>query len=82
MSNEFMDALGKVSHLDAPRDRWEFRKDTTGDWRWTRTAPNGETVGAAHEGYRNLADCEANARRHGWNGVTGKISAAESESSA
>jgi uncharacterized protein YegP (UPF0339 family) len=49
-------------------DRWEFYKDSSGDWRWRRIAPNGRTVGASTEGYRNKSDCEDNARRNGWAG--------------
>lgn len=58
---------------DGHNDRWSFEKDSAGEWRWSRTGRNGETVGAAHEGYKNLADCESNARRHGWNGIAGKV---------
>ncbi|HCW76200.1 MAG TPA: hypothetical protein DHU63_06640 [Candidatus Marinimicrobia bacterium] len=47
-------------------DKWEFYKDNQGQWRWRRTAPNGNIVGAATEGYVNKADCEGNARRNGW----------------
>jgi Outer membrane protein and related peptidoglycan-associated (lipo)proteins len=49
-------------------DKWEFYKDHENKWRWRRTAPNGNIVGAATEGYVNKADCEGNARRNGWNG--------------
>lgn len=49
-------------------DKWEIYKDPQGQWRWRRTAPNGNIVGAATQGYVNRADCEANARRNGWNG--------------
>jgi len=47
-------------------DKWEFYKDTQDQWRWRRTASNGNIVGAATEGYVNKADCEGNARRNGW----------------
>jgi outer membrane protein OmpA-like peptidoglycan-associated protein/uncharacterized protein YegP (UPF0339 family) len=50
-------------------DKWEFYKDTQDKWRWRRTAPNGNIVGATTEGYVNKADCEGNARRNGWDGV-------------
>ena len=46
-------------------DRWEFYKDSAGEWRWTRIARSGEVVGASHEGYVNKSDCIANARRPG-----------------
>lgn len=60
-------------YKDGINDRWKFERDSKREWRWSRTARNGETVGAAHEGYKNLGDCEDNARRHGWNGVTDKL---------
>ena len=47
-------------------DKWEFYKDHENKWRWRRTAPNGNIVGATTEGYVNKADCEGNARRNGW----------------
>lgn len=49
-------------------DKWEFYKDAENQWRWRRTAPNGNFVGASTEGYANKADCEGNARRNGWKG--------------
>jgi outer membrane protein OmpA-like peptidoglycan-associated protein/uncharacterized protein YegP (UPF0339 family) len=49
-------------------DKWEFYKDHENRWRWRRTAPNGNIVGATTEGYVNKADCEGNARRNGWDG--------------
>lgn len=49
-------------------DKWEFYTDSRGDWRWRRVASNGREVGASTEGYRNRADCVANARRHGYTG--------------
>jgi outer membrane protein OmpA-like peptidoglycan-associated protein/uncharacterized protein YegP (UPF0339 family) len=49
-------------------DKWEFYKDAENKWRWRRTAPNGNIVGATTEGYVNKADCEGNARRNGWDG--------------
>lgn len=48
-------------------DKWEFYKDSQGQWRWRRVAPNGEIVGNS-EGYNNKSDCEDNARRSGWSG--------------
>lgn len=48
-------------------DKWEFYKDPKNEWRWRRTAPNGNIVGASTEGYANKAHCEENARRNGWN---------------
>jgi len=49
-------------------DKWEFYQDPKGDWRWRRIAPNGRIVGNSGEGYRNRADCVANARRNGYTG--------------
>lgn len=51
-------------------DKWYFHQESNGDWRWTRKSPNGNTVGASTEGYRHRSDCEANARRNGWNGLS------------
>lgn len=49
-------------------DKWEIYQDGRGEWRWRRIAPNGREVGASTEGYRNRADCVANARRNGYTG--------------
>lgn len=49
-------------------DSWEFYKDSKSEWRWQRKSANGKIVGSSSEGYKNKADCEANARRHGWTG--------------
>lgn len=37
----------------APSDKWEFYKDPKGEWRWRRTASNGNIVGASTQGYVN-----------------------------
>lgn len=57
---------GEITMLT--NDKWEFYKDSSDEWRWRRTASNGKIVGASTEGYKNRSDCEANARRNGWNG--------------
>lgn len=49
--------------------RWDFYVDEAGEWRWRRFAANGEQVGASTEGYKNRADCEANAKREAANDV-------------
>lgn len=49
-------------------DKWEIYQDGQGQWRWRRTASNGRIVGASTQGYANRSDCEANAKRNGWNG--------------
>ena len=49
-------------------DKWEFYQDKKEEWRWRRTATNGEIVGAATEGYRAKASCLANARRNCYTG--------------
>ena len=41
----------------------EVYKDKKGEFRWRRTASNGEIVGASSEGYVAKKDCEANANR-------------------
>ncbi|AWN41235.1 YegP family protein [Methylobacterium durans] len=45
-------------------DTWEIYQ-SGGQWRWRRTARNGEPVGASTEAYVNKSDCIANARRNG-----------------
>ena len=47
-------------------DQWKFYKDKKGEYRWRRTASNGEIVGSSHEGYKNRKDCIANAERAGY----------------
>jgi uncharacterized protein YegP (UPF0339 family) len=49
-------------------DKWEIYQDSAKKWRWRRTAPNGNIVGASTEGYSNRADCVANAKRNGYTG--------------
>lgn len=49
-------------------DTWEIYQDKADEWRWRRTASNGNIVGASCEGYANKSDCEANAKRHCWGG--------------
>ena len=49
-------------------DKWEFYKDSTGEWRWRRIAANGRIVRASSQGYKNKSDCIANARRNGYKG--------------
>ena len=41
----------------------DIYKDKRGEFRWRRTASNGEIVGASSEGYKAKKDCEANANR-------------------
>lgn len=50
--------------VDRGGDRWEVY-NTSGGWRWRRTASNGRVVGASTESYVNRSDCENNARRNG-----------------
>jgi uncharacterized protein YegP (UPF0339 family) len=48
-------------------DKCEIYKDSKGEWRWRKTAANGKIVGSSAEGYKNQADCVANAKRNGCN---------------
>ena len=41
----------------------DIYKDKRGEFRWRRTASNGEIVGASSESYKAKKDCEANAMR-------------------
>lgn len=45
------------------KDKFEVYQDKRGEWRWRRKATNGNIVGAACEGYKARADCEANMNR-------------------
>jgi len=49
-------------------DKWTIYQDTKGEWRWTRTASNGEIVGASTEGYTSRQNCVLNAQRNGYTG--------------
>ena len=44
-------------------DDLSYYTDENGEWRWKRTAPNNEEVGASTEGYKNYGDCVENAVR-------------------
>lgn len=46
-------------------DKWVFR----GEWRWRRTAPNGNIVGASTQGYVNRSDAVVNAQRNRYRGT-------------
>jgi len=54
--------------MSGENDKWEFYKDTRNEWRWRRTAPNGQIVGASTEGYSSREACVDNAKRHGYRG--------------
>lgn len=54
--------------MKGQNDKWEFYQDSRNDWRWRRTASNGQIVGASSQGYSNKPDCIANARRNGYQG--------------
>ena len=41
----------------------EYYEDKKGEWRWRKTASNGEIIGASSEGYVNKKDCQSNANR-------------------
>ena len=45
------------------KDAFDIYQDKRGEWRWRRTASNGNVVGASCEGYKSRADCEANMNR-------------------
>lgn len=49
-------------------DKWEFYEDKKGEWRWRRTARNGNNVGASTEGYTSKSSALANAQRNGYTG--------------
>ncbi len=47
------------------KDKWDIYQDKKGEYRWRRTAVNGEVTGASSEGYNKKADCKSNAERNG-----------------
>ncbi|MEM7497191.1 MAG: DUF1508 domain-containing protein [Pseudomonadota bacterium] len=49
--------------MSGEKDSFEVYQDKRGEWRWRRKATNGQVVGAACEGYKSKADCEANMGR-------------------
>ena len=58
--------MPKFPYKGPKGDKWEIYKDAAKEWRWRRfDSKNNEQVGAAHEGYKNKADCIKNARRAG-----------------
>jgi uncharacterized protein YegP (UPF0339 family) len=54
--------------MSGENDKWEFYQDSQSKWRWRRTSPNGNIVGASTEGYVNKSDCIDNAKRNGYRG--------------
>ena len=52
-----------VNVESAKKDTIVIYTDNAGEWRWTRTATNGNIVGASTEGYKNKSDCVDNANR-------------------
>lgn len=45
------------------KDKFEVYQDKKGEYRWRRTASNGQVVGAASEGYSSKKACEDNMNR-------------------
>lgn len=54
--------------MSGENDKWEVYKDKRGEYRWRRTAPNGNIVGRATEGYKGKKSAVDNAERHGMDG--------------
>ena len=54
-----------VKKTNQRRDKTTLYQDSNNKWRWRRTAPNGEIVGASTQGYANKNDCKKNAIRNG-----------------
>lgn len=50
--------------------KWLIYQDQLNEWRWRRSATNGEIIGDSSEGYKNRSDCEGNANRHGYGGCS------------
>ena len=55
------------------KDLWKFYKDKKGEWRWRRTASNGNIVGASTEGYKSKKAAINNATRAPFDPATSKL---------
>lgn len=53
--------------MDPRIDKFETYLDEAGEHRWRLTAPNGENRNSSDEGFKNLEDCESNAKLTGEN---------------
>jgi uncharacterized protein YegP (UPF0339 family) len=53
-----------ASCKDTNGDTWEIYQNGS-QWRWRRTARNGQIVGASTESYANKSACIENAQRNG-----------------
>lgn len=49
-------------------DTWEFYQDDSDEYRWRRTASNGQIVGAANESFSSEDAAADNARLQGYEG--------------
>jgi uncharacterized protein len=38
-------------------EKYKTYRDSSGEWRWTYYASNGEPLAVSSEGYRNFSDC-------------------------
>lgn len=47
------------------KDKWNIYQDKREEYRWRRTATNGEVTGASSESYKSKSDAKANASRNG-----------------
>ena len=69
LSRRKSESVQFAQRKDTRMDKWRIYQDAKGEWRWERIAPNGRIVGASSEGYKNRADCVANAKRNGYTGT-------------
>jgi len=63
-----------TQHSLGADDVWEIYQDPKAEWRWRRTAKNGNIVGASTQGYKQRGPCIANAARAGFK-PKGKVAA-------
>ena len=47
-------------------DVWDFKKDLHGRWNWCRQTLFGEVVLEGRKSFAELAECETDAKRHGY----------------
>ena len=52
----------------APNDRWQIYRLTAGKWMWGRLGEDGNVIYRSPKGFESRAECEEDARLHGWGG--------------
>ncbi|MEE8147992.1 MAG: hypothetical protein V3T24_10340 [Longimicrobiales bacterium] len=65
-------SVGSIEELViAPGYRWQIYQDDVGKWRWRRRGADSEATDRSQREFESRAECEKDARFHGWNGWDG-----------